>query len=758
MSYNRKFKTPLLQAMRTNCGTMYTFSSALEDIGLNINERNNIVKLSNYAILNLPSVKSSKEIIMDGVSDENYKDNNFNFHNILGNYAYIHGLNGDTTFKDKTEWQASELIPLSLQSYAMNLETALLANEEYDATLPLTVSERVFWKWLKESGAIRWHKNGDIIQEEESSNYNKVVQCIGNITSGAFKSNSFSNFNEALIQLPTSFGHTPSHFKQISDDNYYFGKHISINEGETNLVIGQTEGSKEGLPNVAFYDYINSSEYAYSLVNNTNNTHTLMYSLDESNIDYNLGWWYTPQNNVPSKKYTYVIDEDFSNDDTLKGYENTYLKIGNNKLVRSNYDCMCLDFNISSYKNEYKVNSFDELATLLSARGYEFNATLVYYSVYNSSNTAILATNLLGILFFDGGLGSFSSVNSDVNGEMYIPTFEKFKSNSINNNGTYVSEFGNSFNFRINLQSNNLKDDTAAYIEDTTSLNYLDDFTKVYANLNQAINILGGHTKTINGIYCKYTNMESMFSQQNSKIANLDKKINIIVDKLHIDLLGFNTPTIRIGKNIASSAVVSINSTVIGYNSCFYSKNLQNTVALGNYTGYNCEENTNNIFIGNMAGYNEINSFKLHIESNENFIDTPLIEGDFSDNNREIKLNSNTIKMPSLNSVGSGIALVWDNGELKLAASSMRYKSNIKHLENSNVLDLIPREFTYTSDLYNNICYGLLAEEVERIDKNLVIYDEDGNPNGVKYEMISVLLIKEIQKLKNKIDDIVGLN
>ena len=73
MNYNKKFKTPLLQPMRTNCGSLYTFSSALEDVGLNINERNNIVKLSKYAILNLPPSKSSNDTI------GTYKENNFNF-------------------------------------------------------------------------------------------------------------------------------------------------------------------------------------------------------------------------------------------------------------------------------------------------------------------------------------------------------------------------------------------------------------------------------------------------------------------------------------------------------------------------------------------------------------------------------------------------------------------------------------------------------------------------------------------------------
>ena len=35
--------TPFVKRMRTQGGTFFSFASALEDIGLNINERNNIV-------------------------------------------------------------------------------------------------------------------------------------------------------------------------------------------------------------------------------------------------------------------------------------------------------------------------------------------------------------------------------------------------------------------------------------------------------------------------------------------------------------------------------------------------------------------------------------------------------------------------------------------------------------------------------------------------------------------------------------------
>lgn len=748
MTYTKKFKTPLLRPMSTKSGTMYTFSSALEDVGLNINERNNIVKLSNYAILNIPTTKSTA-IGDSEFGGDDYKSNNFNFHNILGNYAYINGLVGaNQSFKTL---DGKSAIPLSFQSYALNLETAILTNtSEYDPTLSLTVSERVFWKWLKESGAIRWTKEGKTIvegdKESENANYNTVVQAIGDITAGSFKLNEFGNFNEVLIQLPTSFGDTPVRFKQDVDDNYKFDMQIPIIDENPNLIIGQSVENNEGLPKVAFYDYINSETSVTKSQNS--GEHELYYNLHdgvENESNRERGWWYTAQNNTPNSPNSYITDTEINSDFP---YENVYLQIGNKRMLRSNYDCMAIDFDIKSY-SDIQVKSFDELASRLSSNGYEFNAIMVYYTVYNSTGETKLSTNLLGVLFLDGAVGAISSETQDVSGEIFIPTLEKCKSNSIDNNGKFISEFGNSYNFRVNIQSNSLKDDTAAYIEDSTSVNYLGDFTKVFGNLNQAINILGKHSKTIDFISNQYLDTSNRIDIHAKDLYQLKNTVNVIIDKLNIDILGTTTPTIKIGKNIANNATESGNSTVVGYNSCYKSVVLLNTVAFGAASGYNSEENINNIFIGYKAGYFEKNSFKLHIESNEEYSKTPLIGGDFK--SRTVTFNAKKVNMPLLDSIGSGIALTWDNGEIKLATSSKRYKENINRIESSNVLSLNAYTFNYISDKNKTTQYGLIAEEVEQIDPNLVVYGEDGKPNGVKYDMLSVLLLDEVKKLKDEI-------
>ena len=54
-----------------------------------------------------------------------------------------------------------------------------------------------------------------------------------------------------------------------------------------------------------------------------------------------------------------------------------------------------------------------------------------------------------------------------------------------------------------------------------------------------------------------------------------------------------------------------------------------------------------------------------------------------------------------------------------------------------------------------DIHYGLIAEEVDLVDKSLVYYSEDENNNvqidGVAYDKLIPLLLNEIQKLNARI-------
>ena len=117
--------TPFVKRMRTQGGTIYTFSSALEDIGLNINERNNVVKMSHYALLNLPSIDAP------ALADASV----VNKFNVLAIPGAFKSLLDSGSIKD-----GRIIVAESFQNYALNLETNLLADPDYNPAISTTMS------------------------------------------------------------------------------------------------------------------------------------------------------------------------------------------------------------------------------------------------------------------------------------------------------------------------------------------------------------------------------------------------------------------------------------------------------------------------------------------------------------------------------------------------------------------------------------------------------------------------------------------
>lgn len=90
-------------------------------------------------------------------------------------------------------------------------------------------------------------------------------------------------------------------------------------------------------------------------------------------------------------------------------------------------------------------------------------------------------------------------------------------------------------------------------------------------------------------------------------------------------------------------------------------------------------------------------------------------------------------------------------GRLWTQSSSERYKSNIQSLEtNANrVLDLKPVRFCWKTTGQEDI--GLIAEDVDELLKDLVIYDKEGKPEAVKYDKVALYLLGVMKVQQQKI-------
>ena len=91
-----------------------------------------------------------------------------------------------------------------------------------------------------------------------------------------------------------------------------------------------------------------------------------------------------------------------------------------------------------------------------------------------------------------------------------------------------------------------------------------------------------------------------------------------------------------------------------------------------------------------------------------------------------------------------------------VSVSSQRYKTDINNLT-LNLDDFKPVEFKYTEPIINHhtdddrVHYGFIAEELEQVNPDLIIYNEEGQPDAVDYQSIIALCVKEIQELKQEI-------
>ncbi|MFC1595051.1 tail fiber domain-containing protein, partial [Patescibacteria group bacterium] len=114
------------------------------------------------------------------------------------------------------------------------------------------------------------------------------------------------------------------------------------------------------------------------------------------------------------------------------------------------------------------------------------------------------------------------------------------------------------------------------------------------------------------------------------------------------------------------------------------------------------------------------------------------------------------IYMPNLAS-SNAASLEWNTTtkQLSYIASSMRYKTNIRDIEidTSKIYDLRPVSFEYNELTLDEgvTSFGLIGEELEPIFPELVLYNEYGQVESVRYKMLGVLLLAEIQKLNNRV-------
>src|SRR5205823_3326610 len=97
------------------------------------------------------------------------------------------------------------------------------------------------------------------------------------------------------------------------------------------------------------------------------------------------------------------------------------------------------------------------------------------------------------------------------------------------------------------------------------------------------------------------------------------------------------------------------------------------------------------------------------------------------------------------------------NGHLGVLVSSQRFKDEIKPMDKSSeaILSLKPVTFRYKHNIdpKNIPQFGLAAEEVEKVNPDLVTRDAEGKAFTVRYEAVNAMLLNEFLKEHRKVEE-----
>jgi hypothetical protein len=88
------------------------------------------------------------------------------------------------------------------------------------------------------------------------------------------------------------------------------------------------------------------------------------------------------------------------------------------------------------------------------------------------------------------------------------------------------------------------------------------------------------------------------------------------------------------------------------------------------------------------------------------------------------------------------------DGQLGTAPSSERFKKNIANMDKTSesILSLRPVTFHYKTDTQGIPQFGLIAEEVAKVNPALVLPDKQGRPYSVRYDAVNAMLLNEFLK------------
>ena len=179
------------------------------------------------------------------------------------------------------------------------------------------------------------------------------------------------------------------------------------------------------------------------------------------------------------------------------------------------------------------------------------------------------------------------------------------------------------------------------------------------------------------------------------------------------------------------------NNTADGDSALSNNKTGDNNIALGSFAGANLTDGNNNIDVGNAGVAGESNHIRIGTVGTQKRAFIAGISGV---------------------TVAGGVTVIIDaNGQLGTVASSERFKTEIKPMDKASeaILALKPVTFHYKKELDPEGIpqFGLVAEQVEKVNPDLVARDDQGKVYTVRYDAVNAMLLNEFLKEHQKVEE-----
>jgi Chaperone of endosialidase len=196
-----------------------------------------------------------------------------------------------------------------------------------------------------------------------------------------------------------------------------------------------------------------------------------------------------------------------------------------------------------------------------------------------------------------------------------------------------------------------------------------------------------------------------------------------------------NTAT---GASALQSNTTGFDNTAEGVNALLNSTTGSNNIALGANAGSRLTTGSNNIDIGALGVAGESNTIRIGRVGLQKAAYMQGISGA---------------------TVARGVTVIVDTtGHLGTVVSSERFKEAIKPMDKASeaILALKPVAFRYKHELDPEGIpqFGLVAEQVEKVNPDLVARDSEGKVYSVRYEAVNAMLLNEFLKEHRKVEQL----